>query len=271
MLRQTAMAILMLASCGWAQPTGHIQGTVTCANGDPAVGAVVRLDCYLLTFHASATTGVDGTFEWSDLENGAYYVTAMCLQHGFAFDSRAVEQDDTASVALTLSVPIGDELTQIYAHGVTIVEPPDEDHALPWYFVDLDGDQTGDYRLCFGPPWYDPPYVDRPANGSEVAVTGGLFSYAAQPMLIVNYLGGHAVARRHRRSWRVRRNAGLLQSRRAIRGFRHVGHGGTCEPPRIELKGIAHVHTLRAGYHGTSTESSILQARGQMSLLLTTT
>ncbi len=188
MLRQTAMAILLLASCAWAQPTGHILGTVTCANGDPAMGAVVRLDCYLPPFHSSAETGTDGSFEWTDLEDGTYYFTAMCMTHGFAFESRSVVQDDTASLILALSPPIGDDLTQLYTYGVAIVEPPNEEHELPWYFADVNGDQSGDYRLCFGPSWYDPPYVDRPTNGSEVGVTGGLFSYAAQPMIIVNYL-----------------------------------------------------------------------------------
>ncbi len=189
MIRQTAIAILVMVSCGWAQPAGHILGTVNCDDGNPMMGATVRMDCYLPSFHASAVTGADGSFEWTNLEDGVYYLTAMCMTHGFAFDSRAVDESDTVSVTLTLAAPVGDDLTQSYAHGTTVIEPPDAGHALPWYFVDVDGDQTGDYRLCFGPPWYDPPAVDRPLNGTEIAVTGGLFSYAEQPMLIVYDLG----------------------------------------------------------------------------------
>ncbi len=179
------IGLLLMAAAAVAQPTASIDGMVVLEDNNPAPGATVRLDCYIPPCHATVQTGDNGSYEVYGLEVGTYYISAMLMGEGFSFASCEVGDEDTMHVIMSLVLPIADTLTSVYVHGTTIIEPPNESHSLPWYFVDNNNDQIGDYRLCFGPSWYDPPYVDRPANGSEVAVEGGMFSYASQPMIIV--------------------------------------------------------------------------------------
>jgi hypothetical protein len=229
-------ALLLAVISASAQPTGCVTGMVICDDGVPASGAVVRLDSYLPPFHSSVQAGADGTFEWSGLESGVYYFTAMRMGDGFDFDSRFVAGGDTNTVILALEVPPGDTLTETYVHGTTVIEAPNAEHALPWYFVDVNGDQVNDYRLSFGPSWYDPPYAHRPLNGSEVGVTGGLFGYAAAPTIIVYSLADTI--------WRNpdEGHGGYGGSQEFFSLVCHTldtsGTSGLSNPERVELKGI---------------------------------
>lgn len=48
----------------------------------------------------------------------------------------------------------------------------------PVYFLDVDGDETPDYHLNFGPYWYDPGTgATRPEDGEFVEITGGLVEH----------------------------------------------------------------------------------------------
>jgi hypothetical protein len=55
------------------------------------------------------------------------------------------------------------------------------------YFLDNDGDDQADFRLLFGPDWYNPGNgAQRPADGDSIWVTGGLMGYS-QPQAVVVY------------------------------------------------------------------------------------
>ncbi len=59
------------------------------------------------------------------------------------------------------------------------------------YYLDTDADSVPDYFLNFGPPWYNPDSLQRPATGEQVVIVG----YVAQklgrlPMVFVKELNG---------------------------------------------------------------------------------
>lgn len=66
-----------------------------------------------------------------------------------------------------------DSLEIVTVSGTVIAS---EDTARNQIFLDVDADGTADYKLNFGPPWYEPVESEavRPSNGDEVTVTGGL-------------------------------------------------------------------------------------------------
>ncbi len=67
-----------------------------------------------------------------------------------------------------------DSLTIITVSGTAIV---DSDYNRDIYYIDEDGDDLPDYRLNFGPYWYEPEdeTLTRPENGDPITVTGGLY------------------------------------------------------------------------------------------------
>lgn len=66
-----------------------------------------------------------------------------------------------------------DSLTEITVTGTTII---DDNYHHPIYYLDVDADGVEDYRLNFGPFWYEPDSSEatRPLAGDEITVTGGL-------------------------------------------------------------------------------------------------
>jgi hypothetical protein len=135
----------------------------------------------------------------------------------------------------------GDTLVVVDLAGTAIVEaanPPQRPFAR--YFIDVDGDAEADYRLCFGPPWYDPDGeggAERPEDGAEITIHGGLFSYGDREMVIVYDINGMF--------WREPRNGhgGLI-------GGDHEADGclGT-SLTRIEFSATAMVQ-MGNGFHG---------------------
>lgn len=59
------------------------------------------------------------------------------------------------------------------------------------YFLDVDGDKTPDYNLCFGPPWYEPESgAVRPEAGATVTIEGALKGDGGLLCLIVLKIDG---------------------------------------------------------------------------------
>ncbi len=49
----------------------------------------------------------------------------------------------------------------------------DDTYYYDHYYLDVDGDETPDYKLCFGPPWYEPESgAVRPEEGVTVTIEG---------------------------------------------------------------------------------------------------
>ncbi|MBI5058742.1 carboxypeptidase regulatory-like domain-containing protein [candidate division KSB1 bacterium] len=124
----------------------------------------------------------------------------------------------------------GDDLVIVQLSGIAqvVVEDPSRP---PRYFLDTNEDGHGDFRLSFGPPWYDPPSgAQRPQDGESIFIVGGLMGYAAPPMVVVYEINGEL--------WRVP-------------GRGHGGHGGGgggpgCQPDslvRTEQSGVAIVNS----------------------------
>jgi hypothetical protein len=131
--------------------------------------------------------------------------------------------------------------------GTAIVVHPDSANhpRLVRYFIDINADGTPDYRLSFGPPWYQPPTVPpigptRPNNGDQITIHGGLLTYTEPPMVVVYTING-------------------LFWRQPFHG--HGGNGGGdhqhdgCNPDsliRVELEGSALVRAT-GGFHNEPT------------------
>jgi hypothetical protein len=109
---------------------------------------------------------------------------------------------------------------------------------MPHFLLDVDADGTPDYRLSFGPPWYNPncdTCGTRPNDGDQITVVGGLLTYGEPPMVVVYRINGLF--------WRE--------------PCHHGGHGGGhhgmgCDPDSIsaiEAEGTAIVHEVQ-GPHG---------------------
>ena len=61
------------------------------------------------------------------------------------------------------------------------------------YYLDTDQDSLPDYYLNFGPPWYSPQNgAERPQNGQEVTILGGLMGAHDIEMVVVYEIDGIA-------------------------------------------------------------------------------
>jgi hypothetical protein len=195
-----ALGALFLA-CGlaFAQPgTGQISGLVYSSNQDIVPGATIRLDGLtpaLPRVHQTATTDQFGAFNFSALPAGRYSLSSAFQGQGFSAQIIVVTDAQTVTADMTLIRPVASTLTQVELHGTVMVVPGSEQHPLPAYFLSVDGSGGHDYRLCFGPSWYNPEGIARPQNGAEIRVQAELFSYGklsdnTPPMLIVYELSG---------------------------------------------------------------------------------
>ena len=81
-----------------------------------------------------------------------------------------------------------DSLRAIALNGSVIA---DTTFVFAKLYLDVDADSVPDYFLNFGPPWYQPDNdVQRPADGDEIRITGGLLNNHDIPMVIVYTLNG---------------------------------------------------------------------------------
>ncbi|HEY3294059.1 MAG TPA: carboxypeptidase regulatory-like domain-containing protein [bacterium] len=246
---QTSRLTLVLRQ--QATSGGAVEGLVLLADQTPAREAIVELAGNgEHSFYRGQTNG-EGHFSIQHVAAGGYSITAMLPMHGFASDVIEVMNNQTTHVTLTLSDSSnggghhnGDSLTIVDLVGTAIVVRPDSTHRphRVLYYLDVDNDGAPDYRLAFGPPWYNPPNVpprgaERPANGDQITIHGGLLTYTDPPVVVVYDING-------------------LFWRSPGRG--HGGHGGGdhghegCNPDsvtRVEESGTAMVMS-GGGYHG---------------------
>lgn len=159
---------------------------------------------------------------------------------GFAATTIELAAGDDPTLALTLhrpdtSRPACDSLTGVDLAGAAIVEPDGPPAGRFSYLLDVNGDQTPDYRLAFGPSWYIPPSgAVRPQNGDAVTVHGGMFSYGEPPTIIVYELNGEL--------WREGGHGGhggmhSFRNRSCMHDYDRTSEEAMAGPQRIELDG----------------------------------
>jgi hypothetical protein len=253
-----------------AEPTGGgtVEGFVTLSDQTPVNDASVMLEGEgehhgeNEDYHTH--TDSTGYFTFQHVQAGPYEATAMAHMHGFTEANIVVIDSQTTQVTLVLDDSLhggghheGDTLATVDLTGIAIVVYPDsiEHPNREHYYIDLNGDGVAEYRLSFGPAWYDPGNgAQRPANGDSISIYGGLLTYTTPPVVVVYTING-------------------LFWREPFHG--HGGHGGGdhehdgCNPDSVtavELAGTADVHN-GDGFHGEHTVYA-LSTNGQVSALL---
>jgi hypothetical protein len=255
--------LLVFSAVLWAQPPtppGQIHALVLLPDASPVPGAMVMV-CGQFMHHPMqpprpfrmALTGPDGVAFFPDLPPGPYEVTAEMRQMGFAATRVEVVSNQTTNVTLTVhhhdsTFRPPDSLTVVELAGTAIVVTDTLHPMRVAYFLDVDGDGTADFRLSFGPPWYNPPsQASRPANGDEITIVGGLLTHTTPPVVVVFEINGLFWRDPHR-------------GHGGNGGGDHQGNG--CDPDSvtvIELAGTALVDTCHRdpghpGDHGPHGE-----------------
>ncbi|MBI5059928.1 carboxypeptidase regulatory-like domain-containing protein [candidate division KSB1 bacterium] len=235
-----------------AEGTGTVNVLVTTPDGAAVPGANVNLNAGGPGHgrHLHGETGEAGTVTFEHVPADHYFVVASAHMLGFATTEIDVADLSVIDVTLVLSDSNGhggghhgDSLTVVELSGTAIVvdDTTNPNRIRVRYFIDIDADGVGDYRLAFGPPWYNPDNgATRPANGDQITVTGGLLTYADPQIVVVYTINGQF--------WREPRRG-------------HGGHGGGdhgrrgCNPDSVtavELAGVAIVHECNP-LHGDPT------------------
>ncbi len=82
-----------------------------------------------------------------------------------------------------------DSLETVELSGTALV---DTTFYMNHYYLDSDGDETPDFFLNFGPPWYEPSSgALRPLDGESIEIVGGKIENGNEvPMVIVFEIGG---------------------------------------------------------------------------------
>lgn len=195
----TALALAFLAATAFAQMDGSVSGTVTDSAGAPVGDAMVRLTTGEGGHHGghgghgenySAQTADDGTFSIPDVGVGNYIANASKMMVGHDSEEITVTAGNNTVVNFVLTMGghdgggmHGDSLEIVELTGWAIVVA---DSFYTHYFLDTNFDDVADYRLMFGPEWYDPGNgAQRPADGDSIWITGGLMGYSdPQPVVV---------------------------------------------------------------------------------------
>jgi len=231
------LVALFMTATAYGQMTGTVSGFVLDTDDNPVEGATIHLTED--GWHGgggghgggghnggnfSALSGSDGAFLIEDVDAGSY--TAFASLMGFGHDSNEIEVVANENTAVDFVLEMGghgggghhgDSLEIVELSGWVIVE---EDSLYTQYFLDTDHDDVADYRLGFGPEWYDPGNgATRPAQGDSIWIVGGLMGYSTPQMVVVYEINGEF--------WREP-------------GMGHCGHGGNgggggCNPDSLEL------------------------------------
>jgi len=185
-----------------AQMNGSVSGTVVDSLDNPVGGAMVSLGAdghhggghggHGDNYHAQ--TADDGTFSIADVGAGDYVAMASKMMVGHDSEEITVVSDQNTIVNFVLAGMggdggmHGDSLVIVELSGWAIVIA-DSMHTS--YFLDNNGDDEADYRLLFGPDWYDPGSgAERPADGDSIWITGGLMGYSEPQPVVVYEING---------------------------------------------------------------------------------
>lgn len=212
-MRKVALSFILalsLAGSALSQPMGSVQGIVLLVNGTPAAGAQVWLSGvggsgYMPHHHFRSLTDPNGHFGFPSVPPGPYNISAAArMEHGHSSEIIEVLMGQTTNITLTLrdgdSTGHHDSLAIVILVGTAVVIHPDTAHPLrTFYLLDVDQDLTPDYRLSFGPPWYNPPSgAQRPVNGDIITIVGGLLTYGDPPLIVVFSINGLPWREAHR-------------------------------------------------------------------------
>lgn len=112
------------------------------------------------------------------------------------------------------------------------------------YFLDTDLDGLPDYRLNFGPPWYEPPGdVNLPEAGDFVMIEGGVVHVNVYPIIIVFTIDGE--------TWRDESGFGPGDMGKWMHGNQNAGM--TIQSPFDARSRIQ----LQDGWHGNGLPASM--------------
>ncbi len=197
-----AIALMLLTSMAFAQMNGSVSGTVRDSLNNPVDDAMIRLmtGCGGGRHHGggmgqnySTQSGPDGTFSIANVAAGDYIAVASKMMVGHDADSITVVAGENTVVNFVLNCGggggmHGDSLVTIEVAGFAIVIT---DSMHTQYFLDNNGDGEADYRLLFGPDWYDPGNgAQRPNDGDSIWVTGGIMGYSLPQAVVVYEING---------------------------------------------------------------------------------
>lgn len=144
--------------------------------------------------HVLGMTDAAGHLSVDALPVGIYNVNASKRGVGFASEIIEITADQTTFVTLSLvpghDGPGGPHFEIVELAGTAVVTAADSTHPdRLFYALDVDADGVIDYRLNFGPPWYNPPSgAVRPSNGDEITLVGALMSHGDRAIVHVHIL-----------------------------------------------------------------------------------
>jgi hypothetical protein len=185
--------------------TGSVSGTVQDTLGNPVDDAMVSLMSMGGGGHHHGgdmgrnyytRSDEDGTFLIENVAAGSYMAMASKMLVGHDAEEITVADSQNTEVNFVLTNfgrhdgggMHGDSLEIVNLTGWAIVV---QDSLRSRYFLDTNGDDTADFRLEFGPPWYDPGSgAQRPADGDSIWITGGLLGYGQPQMVVVYEING---------------------------------------------------------------------------------
>ncbi len=209
-----SLIVILSSTFAFAQMDGTVSGFVYDFEGEPVPNATIRLSAegwhggHGHGHHADyfEQTEDDGSFFIDEVTAGDYFAMAMLMGFGHDVEEITVTGGENTEILFQLEAgghDHGDSLEVIEISGYAIVE---ENDFYTHYFLDLEGDDAADYRLSFGPPWYNPDNgATRPEHGDSIWIVGGLMGYS-EPQTVVVYAINDLI-------WRQP-------------GMGHGGHGG---------------------------------------------
>lgn len=252
-MKRVALVIVfsLLFSGALLAQDGAVTGTVTDEDGAALQGVRVVLHG---EHHGGGHGGMMDSQAWTD-ETGGYLVDgvapgtyeARAMLFGYEMEEQEISVQSGETVTVDFVLAANDsggggghegghwrhQWEEVTLHGWTIVEAEDDEHPMmDFYYLDEDNDGVAEYRLGFGPPWYEPESgAQRPEQGDEIDVAGALVSMSGmggmhweddQPLVMVWELNGE--------TWFEPDTSGHHGGHG---GGWHDGHGCSFEEPEI--------------------------------------
>jgi hypothetical protein len=241
-----ATAFMLAVSPAFSQGTGTVSGMVYDGDGVPVSEAYIHLTedgwhgggGHGHHHHGEnyfAESDTDGYFLIEDVREGTY--SAIASKMGFGHDSEEIEVSPGQNTEVEFTLEMGghdddgmhhDSLEIVELSGWAIVE---EDSFMTHYYLDTEDDEDADYRLLFGPPWYDPGSgAERPADGDSIWIVGGIMGYSEPQPIVIYEING------------------LFWREPGMGHGGHGGYGGGCPYPDsvdlVEKDGLAMVEEM---------------------------